>query len=216
MRQEINLYQDELRERAVAFATRQAVAVLGLIIAATVALAFWMQTRVDAPRAELATAQTRLQALDEELLQLSRLAEEHRPDPALAIEVTRLERDLRHLRRVRSAVASLAEQPALSAYLAALGWQRPEGLWLSEVVVAGDGGDVRIAGHTLEPDLVPRFIAALGNELPFFGMRFHTLAIERPQDEARWVDFRIESGCPSLRASGNDLTPCPPPQESPR
>jgi Tfp pilus assembly protein PilN len=51
------------------------------------------------------------------------------------------------------------------------------GLWLTDIELSGGGGHIRLAGMTLDPVLVPRFLKELGQGEQFVGHRFDTFEL---------------------------------------
>lgn len=195
MRQQINLLQDELRERKPVLPAIQLVLASAAAIAVMALVAFWMDHRLQAPRAELAWLDADIQARSAAVAQLATRLEAHKPDPALALEARRLEERLDHLRRITAITIAPGAGQRLSAYLEGLGRQRPEGLWLTRIVVANGGADVALGGSALEPGLLPAYLESLGTEQAFTGLTFGNLVIERSATEPRRLDFRIAAGC---------------------
>ncbi len=195
MRQQINLLQDELRERKPVLPAIQLVLASAAAIVVMALVAFWMNHRLQAPRAELARLDAELQTRSAAVAQLATRLEAHKPDPGLALEARRLEERLDYLRRITAITIAPGTGQRLSAYLEGLGRQRPEGLWLTRIVVANGGTDVALGGSTLEPGLLPAYLESLGTEQAFAGLTFGDLVIARSSAEPRWLDFRIAAGC---------------------
>lgn len=195
IRQQINLLQDELRERKPVLPAIQLVLASAAAIAVMALVAFWMNHRLQAPRAELAWLDAEIQARGATVAQLATRLEAHKPDPALALEARRLEERLDHLRRITAITIAPGAGQRLSAYLEGLGRQRPEGLWLTRIIVANGGTDVALGGSALEPGLLPAYLESLGTEPAFAGLTFGKLVIERSAAEPRRLDFRIAAGC---------------------
>ncbi|THF63582.1 hypothetical protein E6C76_13370 [Pseudothauera nasutitermitis] len=202
-RQQINLLQAELQERKTVLPATQLLAIVGIAALLAVVLSVAANWRAQAARAEVARLQSEATQREAVVTVLQTELEARSPDPALTREANRLERQLRHLRRV---VELAQPQPAtpLSGYLAGLGRQRQEGLWLTGITLANRGRDVELDGRTLSPDLLPAYLAALGQEPAFSGLAFGDLKLERSADEPRWLAFRIAAGC--LAADKDCLT----------
>lgn len=208
MRQQINLLQDELRERKPVLSAIQLVLASAAAIVVMVLVAFWMNHRLQAPRAELARLDAEIQARSAAIAQLAIRLEAHKPDPALALEARRLEERLEHLRRITAITIAPGTGQRLSAYLEGLGRQRPEGLWLTRIVVANGGTDIALGGSALEPGLLPVYLESLGTEQAFAGLTFGDLVIERSAAEPRRLDFRIAAGCLATASSAaNGVAP---------
>jgi Tfp pilus assembly protein PilN len=86
----------------------------------------------------------------------------------------------------REQALSLLRQGAIgrtggfSAQLAALARCPVPGLWLQRITISGVTGSVSLAGDTLDPDSVPRYLRALAGERALAGLRFDQLIIARP------------------------------------
>ncbi len=68
-----------------------------------------------------------------------------------------------------------------SAQLSALARHSMAGLWLRQITSSGLNGSMSLAGESVEPDRVPRYLRALATERALAGLRFDRLAIERPE-----------------------------------
>jgi hypothetical protein len=64
--------------------------------------------------------------------------------------------------------------------LEALGRRHIDGLWLDRLVLGSDAGMMSLAGSTLDPDLVPRYLQSLATDPALEGTRFDEFAIEQP------------------------------------
>ena len=201
MRQQINLLQDELRERKPVLPAIQLVLASAAAIVVMALVAIWMDHRLQAPRAELARLDAEIQARSSAIAQLTARLEAHKPDPALALEARRLEERLDHLRRITAITIAPGAGQRLSTYLEGLGRQRPEGLWLTRIVVANGGTDIALGGSALEPGLLPVYLESLGAEQAFAGLTFGDLVIERSAAAPRRLDFRIAAGCLATASS---------------
>ena len=68
-----------------------------------------------------------------------------------------------------------------SAQLAALARHPLAGLWLRQITVSDLTGSMSLAGESVDPDRVPRYLRALATEHVLAGLRFDRLVIERPE-----------------------------------
>jgi hypothetical protein len=200
VRQDINLLQDELQERKARLPASQTLLIIGVVALLLATLAIWMNLRADAPRAELARINAQIEAHSATNAQLAALLETRKPDPALALEARRLERRLAHLHHVTAIAATPRERSPLSAYLEGLGRQRPEGLWLTQIVIANGGRDLALDGSTLNAALLPGYLEGLGRENAFAGLTFHQFNLARASGQPLRMDFRITAGCPDGNA----------------
>ena len=81
--------------------------------------------------------------------------------------------------------------------LRALARQRLEGVWLTNVSLAGESGELSLSGRALDATLVPQYIERLREDPALKGRRFATLDIGEAEVEkggkgaARVVTFRL-------------------------
>jgi len=195
MKQQVNLYQNRFRAKPRLLSARQIVWIGGLCAAFSGLLFGVEQLRA---RDEAHALEALRERLAEAADRVVRLAETHPParaNPGLQEEVERRssEREVKsELLRLLSS-QSLGNAGGLSPYLAALARRRVNGLWLTEIRLTRGGRELRLAGSTLEPDLVPRLIEHLREEEPFAGTRFRQFRMERAPDDAERVDFSLDT-----------------------
>lgn len=195
VRQEINLLDESLVDRKPALPATQVVLAILVATACMAALAGWMSLRLNAPRAELEQLAQRSRSLEASVAELITRLDAHKPDPTLALETRRLEVRLVQLRRLADSAEAGGQTRPLTAFVEGLGRQRPEGLWLTRILVANGGRDLALAGSVLEPGLLPTYIASLGQESAFAGLAFGDLRLARAPDHTRKIDFRVAAGC---------------------
>lgn len=195
MRQQINLFQDELRERKAVLPGRQVVFALLAVSALCVLAALWMAQRAATPRDELLRVNAALAERQASVAELGERLEARQPDATLAEQARHLERRLQHLRRLVDIASRPAADAPLSTFVAGLGRQRPQGLWLRGVHIGNGGADLVLHGSVIDADLLPVYLEGLGREKAFAGLSFGELDIVRGGNGGRWLDFRVIAGC---------------------
>jgi hypothetical protein len=191
MRQQINLYQAAFHERSTPLAARTALAALGIVC---VALLLWQiydgrEVAQLVTEVQAAQAQTQRQS---ELAAAVAAALATRGSPAsLQARAKHLAALLGERRRVlellQNGVAGSAG--GFADRLEALARRRVDGIWLDHIVLGDAVGVSSLAGHTLDPDLVPQY--------------FHALAAEQALRGTRFDDFRIGASPNHDAASGD-------------
>lgn len=79
--------------------------------------------------------------------------------------------------------AGTGETRAVSEYYRALARRTVEGVWLTRFAVDSQNGHLRIEGQALQGDLVPRYLARLGEEALLKGRAFARVEVDdKPQD----------------------------------
>lgn len=116
-------------------------------------------------------------------------------DAALEAEVAQLTRERDAKSRLLQLLATheLGNRTGFSEHAAGLARQRVNGLWLRSVHIGEGGDDIALAGSALQPELVPRFLQALGDEAVFAGRAFASLRIERSKDDPAVLDFALRT-----------------------
>lgn len=204
MNQQINLYHPVFRRQEKVFSAVAMLQATGIVLLALLLLYGYAGWRVYALRAQVRQADADHRAA---LAQFERAAHEltvRAFDPRLAHEAAELEaryavRD--QIMRLTLPGASATHQ-GFSQHFVALARQHISGLWLTEVVVADAGVDVTLAGRTLRPELVPRYLQRLSAEARLAGLRFETFRVGRPEPQdddgakrpvAPYLEFAVRS-----------------------
>lgn len=219
MQLDINLFDPTLRPRKVLLPARIFAPALGAValLLVTCAVLQFYETRVAAEARR--RMEGRSVALQTEIRALGEQLGARRVSPE--IEARAASREA--LRTARAAaVAALRSSNGVrhgghARFLRALARQSVDGLWLTEVTVAG-AGDIALRGRTLDPELVADYLKRLGREESLHGLAFDQLAFQRPvtpesATAPRFMEFSVTStgvgeGEPSPSASAN-------PQHSP-
>ena len=155
MRQQINLFQDELRERKAVLPGRQVVFALLAVSALCVLAALWMAQRAATPRDELLRVNAALAERQASVAELGERLEARQPDAALAEQARHLERRLQHLRRLVDIASRPAADAPLSTFVAGLGRQRQQRRLVPAGEQEGRGEHAQqpaMEGHAALPD----------------------------------------------------------------
>jgi len=179
---DINLFDPSLRPRKVLLPARVCAPVVAvaalLLLSCAVLQSREAQVAMEAKR----LLEGRSTTLQNEIRQLSEQLGTRRASPELQARVAPREA----MRTTReAAVAALRTEGANAhrghaRFLQALARQSIDGLWLTEVTVAGDGSDLALRGRTLDPELVADYLRRLGREDALRGLAFNQLVFQRP------------------------------------
>jgi hypothetical protein len=201
MYQQINLYQPIFRKQPQVFsaaAMLQAAAVVIVALAAVYGYGRWQLARLEA---EVVQLEGQEKAFAAQLARIDPSAGAARRK-AVEDEIANLNAALLAQQKLIDVLRAqpLAMTNGFSPYLAALGRQHVNGLWLTELDVNGATGTMELAGQTVRAELVPEYLQRLGNEAALAGQRFDRLRIERNEQSER-VAFRVSSRTVEVAAS---------------
>jgi len=127
-----------------------------------------------------------------------------RPTASLAeleTQAKRLSADIAARERALDLVRMGAASPTtgFAARLEALGRRQLDGVWLHSIVLGSGEGRLAMQGATVDPRLIPVYLAALAEEHALDGVRFDSLAIRRAKPDEAPAQLVFEIGAPDLK-----------------
>ncbi len=195
MRQQVNLYQPIFRKQQIIFSAQTMV---WLALGFAVLLLLWsflVSQRVTSLEAE---HQRQLAAEQRAIGQMTELRRNLPPaEPSTDLD-DRIQALNRHRSELRASLTALdRRQPATEARLHerfdAMARRLPPGLWLTELRVGEQDGNLAIYGRALSAQLVPEFLQALSTEPLFSGMRFRQIRVTESNSEMPGVLFHVST-----------------------
>lgn len=198
MNQQINLYQPLFRRQKKVFAFRTLVqitviAVLGMLL--MTAYGHWQTRLLDRQLAQLQSQEQTAVA------RLADLGRQHPNASAQQTELARLRAALNAKQQIldRLANESVGNTAGFSAQLTGFARQTLDGLWLTDIELAAGGQELRLAGNTNAPELMPRYLQKLASEESLTGLRFREVRLSRPE-EGRHILFELATRLPDQTA----------------
>lgn len=200
MEQQVNLYQPILGAEKRLFSARAigvGILVLAVCLGGLGGFAAWRTGRVERAVVQLEAEQAHQLAQTEQasaaLRPTKSIAELDAEAKNLTAEIAARDRALEVVRQGVTTAGS-----SFSARFEAIARRQPDGVWLREIVVGA--GDARLAlqGRTLDPRLVPAYLAALAEERALDGVRFDTLSMRRAKAEEAPAQLVFELGTTGL------------------
>lgn len=185
MNNSINLYNPELRRKKVLFSALHIM--IGLVIISISAFIFYGY-HINLAN-ELRKTETKLgQMINNQQNQINLLAAD------LALKKTNMAKlaetiqtTKQQLNKQRQLFLILSEalsyRYGYSRYLRALARQSLEGLWLTGFNIEGIEEKLLIRGNTINPELIPRYLARLRQESELQGKIFNNLIMTRPNNK---------------------------------
>jgi len=200
MSQQVNLYNPAFERKRDLSSLTGSVLAWSLTLAAVVIVFMAMELRSGRLQRELTQLTSERETTQAEMAKLAGQLAARKPDPALAVEITRLELGVASRREVMSTLHGgvIGDRRGFSAHLQAFARQSFTGLWLTGLTVASAGQDVVLEGRATKPDMVPTYLQRLNGEEIMKGHAFAELEMRRPeaangaaQIEAQFVEFRL-------------------------
>lgn len=200
MEQQVNLYQPILGAQKRLFSARAigvSLLVLAVCLGGLAGFAGWRNARLERTLTALEQQQVAELAMSE------RATASLKPTQSLAeldVAAKRLSQDIASRERALDIVHSGAANPTsgFAARLEALARSQMDGLWLRRIVVAVGDGQLAFQGSTLDPHLVPTYLAALAREPALAGVNFNRLALRRASPEEAPASSVFEIGAPGI------------------
>lgn len=195
MSQQINLYQDVLRESPQPLRARRALLYAACVLFGLVLLAIVQERRNDHLQQQLAALQAREQSAEQRVGEMEKRYPPPRRDPQLAEKMQRLEQQILGQ---RAALDYFAEQRGgtnrnMLASLEGLARHSRKDVWLRKVRLAGQGRRVELSGTALDAEQIPAYVEMLGQENIFGGQVFARLQLTRQKEHHERIDFSLKS-----------------------
>jgi len=195
MRQQINLYREELIDRPEPFQSRQSFLLL-LIITGCLALlgvfSYWQTSSAQKQVLELRQQQQLLVTRVSDLEQKYPIPQKN---ALLEKKIVQQERELQGQRRAIGYFSQQGQRKNLELLSSLEGLARYplKGVWLRRVSLLQGGEKVRLTGSTLSPEKVPEYLQLLGEKNIFGGQVFARLKLNRLENKGNRVDFELDS-----------------------
>jgi len=189
--QQVNLYQDQFREKKLLFSARQIFSLFVALIVFGASGTYLIESDLDnARRDNFAVKQSQKNIADElnaANTELAKLLADKRMD----LEIASLSREVNARKKVLAFVDAnqFGSGQGFSSYLTALSNLHVDNVWLDEISLSEDF--VKIRGSALSADLVPEYFGRFSEEPVFQGNRFNIFQLDRDKDTDWKVDFEI-------------------------
>lgn len=202
MNQQVNLLAPIFRKRQTVLSGRLAVLLCAVIVAVLGVLQVISVWQVSSLEREQTRLEVRRTSATQQLNQLAEQIKAGGKSQELVAERDLLASELAHKRNALAALSrsELGNTTGFSPQFMGLARQRLSGLWLTRIDLASGGRRLELQGITLSEDLLPRYLALLGTEQIFKGIRFGHAQLSRPDDSEREIQFELRSQEPSLPA----------------
>lgn len=183
MSQQINLLDPQLVKPKVGLSAVALVILIGVVVVSMLAYAAWAGQRLKQLEREQQALAGQLASVRTQLDQAVQARAPRAPSKALEEELASAEATLTHQQEILAFLAGegVGRKEGYFAYLQAFARKRVPGLWLTGFTLEAGSGRLTIEGKAMQPELVPQYIALLGEEPLLSGRQFSSLQMESQQ-----------------------------------
>jgi hypothetical protein len=186
MTQQINLFNPGLRPQRTVPALAWALAGGGLVISLALGYYARLDGQLSRLQAENARVDAEMKALLEQVSKIKPGSTQARSQ-ALEKSIAQAESELKEGEAVLSRLSGggLGNTKGFSEYMTALARQRQQGVWITGLIVSGDGTQFAIRGGALNAEIVPQYIRRLSREEVLQGLPIADLQLQRKEMDVK-------------------------------
>ncbi len=189
--QQVNLYQNQFREKALPFSARQIFSLFVILLVGSATASYFIETNLDNAKRENFAVKQSQKTITDELnaanAELAKLLADKRMDQ----DIAGISREVNARKKVLAFVRAnqFGSGQGFSPYLVALSNLHVTDVWLDQISLAENY--LKIRGSALSADLVPAYFGRFSEESVFQGNRFNIFQLDRKQETDWKVDFEI-------------------------
>lgn len=191
MKQQVNLYQDILRQGQ----NKSGVNLYWFGLSATVLLfigfSVYLASNLKSAETQVQQLRQNLSAEQARVTQISAKIPNQEIDTQLAAEVTQWQNMLVELTQTIQLLSS--QSSGFSSYLQALSDQSIPEVWLRAIYLHGQQQIINIEGSTFQPEKIPYFLQQLQKEPIFNGQSFAKLIVQKSEKIPSQLDFKLST-----------------------
>lgn len=194
-RQQVNLYQDELRPKKLNYsAAMMAQLSLVLIVVLSVVTGF-IYFQLQLQQKQYVLSQQIQKQATADLQKLQTELSLRKKDAVLAKRVVDKTKELSNKKKVLNILSrdEFGNTKGFVEHVSGLARQRINGLWLTQIRIASGGTNVSLQGTTNKPALLPKYLQRLSAEKAFAGTEFESLLMARQEKKKQWLNFSLQN-----------------------
>jgi Tfp pilus assembly protein PilN len=201
--QQINLFNPAFRRQKKYVSAITIVQVLGVILLAGVALAYYTSHQVAELDRQAASSSARLSAMQAQLAGLKNSAGVRQKSKALEDALQKAEVELKSLQQVAEVLkkGEFGNAGGYVEYFRAFARRIDSGIWLTGLDIESGGAEIGLQGRALQADLIPAYLSRLKKEPVLQGKSFAVLEMRsetvKPAKaeaaSAAYVEFELKS-----------------------
>ena len=203
MSQQINLLNPSLIKQKDFLNPNTIVITLGVLLACMLGYYGYAQKQLSMLTAQRSQTAQELLAAQATLQQTTLLHTPHAANKALVDQIAQLEQKEAMQQQILQTVnqSSATPEKGYAALMRAFAKQSLDGLWLTSFSIDSRSEQLNISGRTLQGDLVPEYIARLGNEPALKGKLFSALNMSLPKTTTSTAPVVVTPASANIAAS---------------
>ncbi len=196
MMQQINLYQDQFRQKRQPLSSVAILLILLLSCVALTALQYVNKMGVPPLRAELDGLNQEQADLVAKIAVAERAAKPKPVDKILLKKVQQLDSRLQFSKKLLAALTDTAKTNTrgFSLYFDAIANQHITGTWITNISISNGGHQFGFSGKAITPELIPDYIQNLSDADAFNNYSFNIFEMKRSEKEPAVIDFNVATG----------------------
>lgn len=185
MAQQLNLFDPALLKKRDWLALANVVMLALLLMVAVAGAATLVRRDLPTLTAQVATTESQLKAMREQIVVLGQRVANRKPDPRLEKELTETRQLLASQKEVLLTLQQRLDPhgESFAEYLRGFARQSVAGLWLTSIAVDTASHGMEIRGRTVDPALLPEYIHRMNKEPAFQGRAFSALKLAEGKTE---------------------------------
>ena len=193
--QQVNLYQDELKTQKLNYSALM-LAQLSLIFVVVFSLVSGVKYfQLQQHQTLLVDSQNKQKLAMANLQKIQAELGLRKKDNVLAKRIKDKSKELTNKQKVFNILSrdEFGNTQGFIGHVSGLARQRIEGLWLTQIRIAGGGANVTLNGTTSNPTLLPKYLQRLSSEKAFVGTEFESLVMARQEKKEQWLNFSLQN-----------------------
>lgn len=193
--QQVNLYQDELRTQKLNYSAAMLAQLSIILLIVFSAIAGFRYFQVLQHQSGLVEIQKNQKMAMADLQKLQAELSKIKKDATLVARISEKTKELANKQKVLGILSQdqFGNTEGFIKHISGLARQRIDGLWLTQIRIAGGGNDVALQGTTSKSSLLPKYLQRLSAETAFSGTEFESLLMARNEKKKQWLNFSLKN-----------------------
>ena len=193
--QQVNLYQDELIKKKLNYSALMVLQLNMIMVVVFSLAAGFSYFQLQQNQEEFVDVQQKNVIAMNNLQKIQAEFGKRKKDALLVKKITEKSKDLSNKQKVLAILIQneLGNTKGFVEHVSGLARQRLQGLWLTQIRIAGGGANIALYGTTVKSSLVPKYLQQLSAEKAFVGTEFKSLLMERQEKKKQWMNFSLKN-----------------------